>query len=292
MMVAPTEFRLLGPFGVAVKGELIKEQLTGPAKELLLYLLTHDAPQHSRSALPANVWDDERTPSRAAFNTTLWRLKRFIKLLPGVDLHCGGDTIGLTLHPRCSVDVWSLRRAVSFLDAPLAQPVSENAIAALLGAAQMWRGPFQDGGDAHWALVVREALQMNYLRALQALMRHALECENHDCALAYGQRVLAEDPFRESVHCEVLWLLVLTGQRARAIRMHARLTDLLRKELGIGPMAETQAVFEYIRDGLEAPADPVEPPHVALPLDRLVARVERSRASMDAAVRAAGRPSA
>ena len=290
-MSPPTEFRLLGPCGVAVKGELITEQITGPAKELLLYLLTHDAPHHTRCTLAASVWEDERMPSRAAFNTTLWRLKRFLKPLPGVDLHCGGDTIGLALHPRCRVDVWSLRRAVAALDAPGAEPISEDTVSALVAAAQMWRGPFQDGGDSLWALVVREALQMDYLRALQALMHHALDCRNHDCALAYGQRVLAEDPFRESVHCEVLWLLVLTGQRARAIRMHARLTDLLRKELGIGPMAETQAVFEYIRDGLEATAEPLEPPLAAVPLDRLVARVERSRASTDAAVRTAGRKS-
>ena len=164
------------------------------------------------------------------------------------------DTLRLRLESPSQLDTAELCGAAAcLLDRPAPDGVALLASDrdALTAATAQWRGPFADGLTQDWALVAREQLHNAYLRALTALMRSAGKAQQFERALDYGQRILSEDPFRESVHCEVMWLLVLTGQRVRAIRNHAAYCKLLQDELGIAPMAETTALHDYVHTGLE-----------------------------------------
>ena len=160
--------------------------------------------------------------------------------------------------------------------------------AMLWSAIDSWRGVFAEGISTNWALVLRERLHAAYIRALLALMRRAGRARRFDEALGLGQRILEEDPFREGVHCEVMWLYVLTGQRARAITSHICFCRMLHKELGIGPVAETTALFKYIRDGLEDSAGTTgasgASPLTARRYEGFLEVVEQSRASVYAAL--------
>ena len=245
------EFRLLGPFSVREAGLPLVATPTGPAQHLLIYLLLHAEKAHRREALAEVVWPEEATPSRAAFNTALWRLRRFLDRLPGaVALDVTASTLRLRVQGQGRVDVAELTEAAHPLPDPGITP-SPEALDGLRRAVGRWRGPFAEGLTQDWALVARERVLNLYLRALTTLMRSAGQARQFEQALDYGQAILAEDPFRESVHCEVMWLMVLTGRRAQALRDHAAFRRLLEAELGIAPMAETQALHDYIRGGMD-----------------------------------------
>ena len=72
---------------------------------------------------------------------------------------------------------------------------------------------------------------------------------NLERGLECGRRILAVDPLRESVQREVMLLLALNGQRVEAIRMYKRLVALLKSELDIAPMPETERLHDDILSG-------------------------------------------
>lgn len=285
-MTAPSilEFRLLGPVAIHHRGKPVDSALTGPARDLLVYLLLHHGTRQPRDQLMDGIWPEARAPSKTAFSTTLWRLKRFVDQTPGVRLDAAGDALRLTLGPRSRIDFADLRAAVAALDPTKPLPLPRDLAARLTRSVRDWRGPFTLCADSDWALVARERFHADYLRALLALMRDAAARKDFEGALDHGLRILVEDPYRESVHCEVMWLLVLTGQRARAIARHRSFVTLLSREMGIGPMAETQALHAYILDGLEQAPDRCPAPEDAPRFRRFLATVEESRASVYAAV--------
>lgn len=250
------EIRLLGPFAVYLRGRAVDQGLTGPARTLLIHLLAHAGRRHRREHLIEAVWPQERAPARSRFNTTLWRLRKFLADLPGVNLETRPDTLRLSLESRCRLDCADLVTAVGKLEAA-ALKLDPEVSRDLVAAVSAWRGPFAEGHDEDWVLSIRERLHNDHIRALFALMRDAGIRHRYDIALEYGERVLAEDPFRESVHCEVMWLYVLVGRRAKAISRHRQFCRMLKAELGIGPMSETAGLFDYILSGLEERPEPV-----------------------------------
>jgi DNA-binding SARP family transcriptional activator len=74
----------------------------------------------------------------------------------------------------------------------------------------------------------------------------------YEDALDIGRRLLAADPARETAQCEVMWLYVLNGQRAQALRQFQEFRCWLKRELDIEPMPETRALYDHIRLELNA----------------------------------------
>jgi DNA-binding SARP family transcriptional activator len=235
-----------------------RQPLAGPAREMLIYLLSHPDRRLRREALPEAIWGELRAPNRGSFNTTLWRLKKFLAGLDGPDLTCDAATIRLSLPANCSIDSRDLLSAVEDLhshpdELPEALRIALNRLTAA------WRGPFADGEASDWLLEERERMHDAHVRGLIALMRDAGLRGRYEAALDFCQRILSVDPFRENVHCEQLWLMVLTGQRARAIRTHQAFARRLKLDMDIEPMEETTALFDFIRHGLGQAAASAEP---------------------------------
>ena len=78
----------------------------------------------------------------------------------------------------------------------------------------------------------------------------------YEDALEYGRRILAADPFREKIQCAVMWLYVLSGQRAHALRQYRDYEALLDHELDIRPMPETRALHAHIISDVERGLEP------------------------------------
>ncbi|MGO4404784.1 bacterial transcriptional activator domain-containing protein [Bosea sp. RAF48] len=69
---------------------------------------------------------------------------------------------------------------------------------------------------------------------------------DHERALQYGQSVIEADPLRESVQRDVMLLLVLSGQQAKALVAYQKLKSVLRTDLGIEPMPDTKQLYQEI----------------------------------------------
>jgi DNA-binding SARP family transcriptional activator len=98
-----------------------------------------------------------------------------------------------------------------------------------------------------WALSEQERVLIIRLRGLILLMHWYGDCRRYEDALEVGRRLLALDPFRESVQIDMMWLYVLNGQRASALKHYDAYSELLDNELAIEPMTETRALYDHIR---------------------------------------------
>jgi pimeloyl-ACP methyl ester carboxylesterase len=95
-----------------------------------------------------------------------------------------------------------------------------------------------------WAFYRREALRGRLMNALERLVQEKNAAGEHFDATVHAARLVELDPLSE-VYCRYLIRsLLLAGDRSSAERHHAALTQRLRKELGVAPEAETEALMD------------------------------------------------
>ena len=117
---------------------------------------------------------------------------------------------------------------------------------ALTEGLDLHRGELLEGFYDDWALHERERLRDLYLGGLTRLMEyHQAQCA-YQQSLAYGQRILQQEPLREDIHRAVIRLYHQSGQRAQALRQYELCGDLLAAELGVTPLPETQALYSQL----------------------------------------------
>ena len=228
-----------------------RTSLSGSTGEVFAYLVTNSGRGVRRERLADLFWtESEPARARAALNTAVWRIKKALARLKGIELRSGGDQLLLETSPEIRVDARLLESAVRAAGGLGEGAALEPAVrAALADAADDYRGPFLDGSASDWAIVERERLNALHLRGLGMLMQDAARRRDYEEALGYGRRILAADPFRERVQCEVMWLYVLNGQRPQALRQFEAFRRQIAREMSVAPMAETRALADYIRQG-------------------------------------------
>lgn len=89
--------------------------------------------------------------------------------------------------------------------------------------------------------------------------------------------LLEKAPLDESVHRALMRAYALTGRRHKALRQYRNCVELLDRELGIAPDAQTMELFEQILQG-ELVAHPPEPPRSGsskLPVVPILAELEK-----------------
>lgn len=242
---------LLGGASFSVDGAVIRSDL-GPAGRLLAcYLFEFMGRPHRRERLADLFWGElETDKARSAMNTAVWRIRRML------DLGGKGNsrrlvTIGedVLLEPSDSVQVDThalqvlSKRALGKPQGATLTSADEGKIGA---AIDSYGGPFLDGDDGDWVLQERERLYGIFVRSTLELMRCAAQRGEHERALEYGQKIIATDPLRESVQRDVMLLLVLSGQQAKALIAYQKLRSVLKADLGIEPMPDTKRLHQEI----------------------------------------------
>jgi DNA-binding SARP family transcriptional activator len=208
---------------------------------------------------------------RSALNSAIWRIGRKMPLHPGLQLSATDATLCLTIDPSIPVDVRDLSTLVhAACTASGLTPETASRLSTIVAACD---APFMDGFDAEWTLAERERIANIRIRGMIALMHWYGDNRQFEDALEIGRRLLAEDPFREAVQIDIMWLYVLNGQRAQAIRQYDAFAVLLKAELAIDPLPETQALYDHIRTGLDAEAPTGCAAAAALPSSRTLSNV-------------------
>lgn len=246
--------RMLGVLSVRIDGERLTEDL-GPAGRLLCgYLFEFIGRVHRRERLADQFWghlDSER--ARAALNTALWRVRKLLSCDPksqgGQNLRSHGSEVVLEPAPWLTIDTHRFDAAVKHLLDPRTSDDGIERLAVLEAAVESYVGPFLDGEDADWILEERERLHSLFVRAASELVCTYGASDRYDEAIAAARRVIAADPFRESIFRKFAVLLVLNGQRADALRHYERWSALFRRDLGIDPMPQTLCLIEEVRSG-------------------------------------------
>jgi DNA-binding SARP family transcriptional activator len=237
----PGRWQLLicGPVRVLHDG--VERPLPVRRCQALLVLLALGGAQH-RARLSALLWPqlDEKS-SRRNLRRELARLREH-----GVEALVANDGERLRLAPGVTCDA----------NAGSALPAAGHTLAdgLALADAEEFSG---------WLDAQRERHGQRWRQA-QADAAVAREASGDLAgALAHVQALLAADPLHEAMHRSAMRLLAALDQRHAAWHQFERCRELLAQELGLEPMAETQAVAESLR-GLPVAATPKASPASAL----------------------------
>jgi DNA-binding SARP family transcriptional activator len=238
---------LLGPVTLRCDGQALA--LPTHKVAALLVLLALGGPAH-RARLAGWLWPDgDEAAARRNLRRELARLR---EAGAGGVLAGDGQVLALARPPLLSCDAWEFD-AVD-IDAVAATPGATAAVAAL------WRGPpadglMLDGAEAFsaWLQAERERLGALRRRLMQAAAAAHEARGAPDAALAGIEALLAEDPLQEQLHREAMRLHLGAGRREAALAQYKRCRDLLQRELGLAPMAATEALAAQAR-GAGAPA--------------------------------------
>ena len=242
---------LFGSYPVRVDGQPCYLGISGTTEKLFQYLLVNAGKETRREFLAELFWRGSSAGrQRSALNSAICRIRKQLADIEGVDVVCDGPAVFLSFADTVKIDVGELIEAVQSIS--LAETMSAALADRLYQALDACDAPFMDGVTSDWVLTERERLFNIQIRGMTILMHWLGQQRRYEDALDIGRRLLAADPTRETAQCEVMWLYVLNGQRAQALRQFQEFRSWLKRELDIEPMPETQALYDHIRLELNA----------------------------------------
>ncbi len=227
--------------------------VAGRSASLLAFLALGHGHSFSRSELLASLWPDPgASASNGSFNTALWRLRRLLETPPlahgSLITSDRRGAIALCPHTDVWLDVAEFDQLISPRLARTVEGLTDDDILALERGVRLYKADLLMELSDDWALRARERYRRNFLNALYRLMQIATIRRQYFDGIAHAQRILDHDPLREDVHRDLMQLFVVSGQRALALRQFEHCRELLRNELAIQPMRETQALYRRIAD--------------------------------------------
>jgi DNA-binding SARP family transcriptional activator len=273
------EIRLFGEFAVTDGGSRQSLQLPHGVQSLFAYLVLNRKVDHPRDDLLQIFWpEDDPGRARSRLNTALWRLRKAFS--------SGGVDPNRYIVARTSGEVAFDRESEYWLDVE----VFEQDCTELLGTAngktvvfdptrlehavRLYQGDALRGFYDDWAVQERERLQDLHIRGLTRLMSHYQEQGAFAKAIDYGRTIVAHEPLREDAHRDMIRAYAALGQRAMALHQYKLCKSILETELGVAPMADTEAALRLALTG-HVVGQPGGPP-LTLPAARTMTRELRT----------------
>lgn len=274
---------LLGESSITLDGAPVDLPLA-KAQGLLFYLAVTGR-TIPRSALVDLFWS-ELAPEDARRNLRV----ALTKLRQVLGDHLQVTRTALALEPASAywLDVKEFIERTQVADHSTDAPLSTAQAGELTAALALYQGDFlADFAVANaplfdeWVLLERERLHRLALQTGACLLRHYAASREALAGVTLARRLLALEPWHESLHRWLMQLLAQSGQRTAALQQYEICRRTLAAELGVEPEAATRTLYEQIRtgarewgDGEIAPNSPTAPlphPPTALPPHNLPA---------------------
>lgn len=235
---APLEIRLFGELQLSRAGFEIVAFPTRKSRSIFGQLVLAREKPHFRDQLAECFWPEaDPSQSRAALRTELWRIRLTIArygLNPRHYLTAGIDTI--QFHPSGPI----LVDTDLFDQATGPEPDFTSVLA-------LYRADLLEGEYGDWCRFQREHYRSRFVGVLELAMERAMAAGDFCTALDLGNRLVSLDPLAEHVHRKLIACHAARGNRSAALKQYARCVSLLEQELGVTPMAETQALADTLR---------------------------------------------
>jgi DNA-binding SARP family transcriptional activator/tetratricopeptide (TPR) repeat protein len=225
-------------------------------RALLAYLVVEAQRPHSRETLAALLWPD--WPDSAARSNLRYALADLRKTIRDQQadppfLLISHDAIQFNLASDYCLDVAEIAALAS-------NTGGEDEIERLGRALELYQGEFLEGfsvSDAapfdDWARLKREQMHRAYQQGLHRLVEMLERSGELERALPYAWRQVEVEPLDEGAYRQVMHLLAHSGRGGEALAQYEVCRDILQKEFGAAPSAETTGLYEQIRSGeLEA----------------------------------------
>jgi LuxR family maltose regulon positive regulatory protein len=244
----PPRLTLHGPPQLHVNGEPVPASAwrAQRAFHLLVYLALQPRGA-GRDELVECFWPGRQAAAaRRNFHPTLSYIRSVLPPGSAPPILREGEFYRLNPAYRMTCDAWDLERA---LDEARAARDAGARRAALERAASIASAPFLEGLYADWA----DALQARARDRVEKLLLDlgALRARDGDYeeALAAFRRASEMDAYRETTRLAIMECLVHLGQRRAALAEHEKLKALMRAELGVDPLPETEAAVRALMSG-------------------------------------------
>ena len=252
------QIKLFGHIQVSHDNWKTQVSISPISQGLLAYLLLQRHRTHTRDALAALFWGEQNEEkAHGCLNTALWRLRSVLEPagIPHetylISNHSG--EVGFNRTSRHWLDVAMFEEQIKKILTTPVEAVDERKVEKLSDVLQLYRGELLEGHYDDWVLRERERLRSLHLNCLAYLMRYEKFHGAYEKGLAYGRQILELDPLREEVHRELMRLYMENEQRPLAVRQYKACCEILKEELNIEPMAETQALYTQIVLAVEPP---------------------------------------
>lgn len=256
---------LLGSFHITSDDKPLTDFESDKARALLAYLAVEADRPHRREALAGLLWPD--TPERTArtnLRSALANVRRVISDHEAEPpfLLTTRQTIRFNRASDAWVDVSAFAEVVNKYTGR--QSMQEQADSSTLStcipelrtAVEQYQNQFLTGFYIRnaplfeeWALITRQDLQRRAIHAMHRLTEYYQGTGNYEQALLLAQRQIELEPYQEAAHQQVMWALVLNGQRNEALVHYDQFKELLETELGVEPLEQTQAMHARILAG-------------------------------------------
>jgi DNA-binding SARP family transcriptional activator len=253
----PVQVRVLGRFEVLVAGRLVPAAAwqSRKARDLLRILVARRGRPVPRPELSELLWPDD-DPGRTGHRLSV--LLSIVRQVLDPDRRAPGDGLvvadgaGLALDTgRLLIDVEVFLADVAYArslrrrgDAAAARTLLGAAVAGYTGDA------FADDPYSDWTAPLREEARATYLRALCDLAADCRAAGDVEEAIGHLRRILAEDPYDEAAHRDIVTAYATAGRHGEARRAHRRYVTAMD---AIGVTAAPAAVISA------APAAVAEP---------------------------------
>jgi predicted ATPase/DNA-binding SARP family transcriptional activator len=261
------EFAILGPLEVRRDGKPVT--IPGrKARALLALLLLRANEVVSRERLIDGLWS-EAAPDRAA-NALQVHVHTLRKSLGADRITTEGTGYRVHVDP----DELDLHRFEELVGGGRHRE-----------ALELWRGtPLAGLEEEPFARREAERLEESRVEAIEARIADDLAAGRTTGLVGELELLLAEHPYRESLHGRLMRALHAAGRQADALDAYARARQLLSDELGLEPGAELRELQARILRGEAAPAPASRTVDLPLPPTPLVGR-ELEQAAVAALLR-------
>lgn len=237
------EIALLGSPEIRRDGKPVKTDRR-KAIALLAYLVV-TGKAHRRDQLAALFWPDyDQAAAFAYLRRTLWELNN---ILGDEWIDSDRETVTFRQDSGYWLDTDAFQTRVA---------ESTNNLAALEEMIALYRGDFLSGffvqdtvSFEDWQIQQAEFFRREFAGALENLVLVYEQAGTFDNALPHVRRWLSLDPLNESAHRAIMSLHARLGDRSAAVHQYEACVEILKKELGVAPQAETTALYEKIIRG-------------------------------------------
>jgi two-component SAPR family response regulator len=129
--------------------------------------------------------------------------------------------------------------------------IAEDSVAAdlLQRAIDLYQSVYLSTLDMNWVLTRRVELNQTYSEALSSLGKLRQRQGRPQEALGLLLRAAANQPHREDLARGIMSLFTELGQTDKALEVYERLTNELKRSLGVAPDRRTVELAQHIRTG-------------------------------------------
>lgn len=232
---------LLGGFGARLESGAPVPVPTKKGQALLAYLACSPAASHPRDSLAAMFWGDlPQCHTRHSLRQTLFVL-RVALAFPAPSVLRGDSTCVLLERAGVTVDVSEFERLTAI-----------STARSLEQAGGLYRDDFLAGISGgtpafeEWLRSQRERLRALAIRAYSKLADLQRTAGLTEKAIRTAERALMLEPTEESVHRTLMRLHAAVGRPNAALRQYQRCVQILERELGVEPDANTRELLREI----------------------------------------------